>query len=32
VGADAGKASCHSDYVADEEARRVQEELLPVLK
>ena len=32
VGAEAGKASCHSDYVEDDEARRVQEELLPVLK
>jgi phosphomethylpyrimidine synthase len=32
VGAEGAKASCHSDYVEDEEARRMQEELLPILQ
>jgi phosphomethylpyrimidine synthase len=33
VGADAGeKAACHSDYVDDEQAREMQQELLPVVE
>jgi phosphomethylpyrimidine synthase len=32
VGADAGKASCHSDHIDAEDAQRLQDELLPVIQ